>query len=240
MKRRCRTSIGVQVLGLATLVMALPLVSSGSELTNTFLTSTSGTSTIDVGDTIQFEVSIRTNASQTYDTILCSVTGDAAAAVGSTKGSGWGGVSQMATNWSWNYKVGTGSVDFGTVGTINPTTGTTILLPTPDRVAGNNGFLITSTTGTGSLAVVGTVTIAADTPGNYQGGAFLLPGVDGFMNLGVVDAVSVSTAAFTVTGGAVPMVPAMSDRGVVVLVGILLTAAMWFARGKSRRGGEVR
>ena len=52
-------------------------------------------------------------------------------------------------------------------------------------------------TGTGNLVVVGTVTIAANTVGVYEGGAFLLPGVDGFVTFGE-DSVNVSTASFTV------------------------------------------
>ena len=66
------------------LVMALPLVSSASSVTNSFLSSTSGTETISVSDTIQFEVTITTNGGQNYNTIFWSITGDNAGATAGT------------------------------------------------------------------------------------------------------------------------------------------------------------
>ena len=49
-------------LSVFTLVMSLPLVSSAASVSNSFLSSTSGTASIAVSDTIQFEVTITTDA----------------------------------------------------------------------------------------------------------------------------------------------------------------------------------
>ena len=216
----------------ALIIMVIPGASSGSELESVFVTSTSGTSVINVGDTIQFEVIVTTNADQVYDTILWSLTGDAVVAVGSTIESGWAGVSQMATNWEWIYTPrNSGLVKISTTGRFSLNAlaeGTSSILPLPDRVAGNNGFIATHKTGTGNPSIVGTVTITADTPGIYQGGAFLLPGVDGFMSMGSADTVSVFTAEFTV--GPINSGPALSGWGVVLVAGSLLAAIVRFSR----------
>ena len=72
--------------------MAIPYVALASSIESTFLTSSTGTAQIDVGDTIQFEVTITTNPNQNYTTLIWSLTGDAAEAVTSSQGSGWAGV----------------------------------------------------------------------------------------------------------------------------------------------------
>jgi len=150
-----------------------------------------------VSDTIQFEVTITTDAGVDYNTVLWSLTGDAGAAVGSTLGSGWAGVSNIVTNWAWHYTpAGGGKVKMGTNGRLVP--GLPAPLPTPDRVSGVYGFFGTSKTGDGIPALVGTVTIHGDTFGTYTGGGFQYPGVDGFFGSGGGGTVPVSGGAFTV------------------------------------------
>jgi len=178
------------------LLMTLPLVSSAASVSNSFLSSTSGTASIAVSDTIQFEVTIGTDAGVNYNTILWSITGDAGAAVGSTAGSSWAGVSNIVTNWAWHFTpAGGGKVKMGTNGRISPSAPA---IPTPDRVSGPYGFFGTSKTGDGVPALVGTVTIHADTVGTFAGGGFQYPGVDGFLGSGGGGVVPVSGGAFTV------------------------------------------
>jgi len=158
----------------------------GSSLTSTFLTSTSRDTSISVGDTIQFEVTVTTIPGQDYNAVLWSLTGDATAAATSTESSGWANVSHNVTKWAWNYtSSGSGLVKIGTNGTITPFAPG---LTTPDRVAGFYGFLAgvngsVSKTGDGTPALVGTVTITADTVGSsFLAGAFQIPGFDGFLD----------------------------------------------------------
>ena len=182
-------------LSVFTLVMSLPLVSSAASVSNSFLSSTSGTASIAVSDTIQFEVTITTDLIN-YNTILWSLTGDSAAAVGSTAGSSWAGVSNIVTNWAWHFTpAGGGKVKMGTNGRISPSAPA---IPTPDRVSGPYGFFGTSKTGDGNPALVGTVTIHADAVGTFAGGGFQYPGVDGFLGSGGGGTVPVSGGAFTV------------------------------------------
>ena len=175
---------------------------SGS-LTSTFLTSTSMTTNIEVGDTIQFEVTVTTISGQDYNAVLWSLTGDATAAATTTKELGWANVSHNVTNWAWNYSPsGSGMVKIGTNGTITPFAPP---LTTPDRVAGYYGFLAgvngsISKTGDGTPALVGTVTITADTVGSsFRAGAFQIPGFDGFLDgIGINDPPTVTLGTFTV------------------------------------------
>jgi hypothetical protein len=153
-----------------------------------------------VGDTIQFEVTVTTIENQDYLAVIWSLSGDATQAVMSTVPD-WPGVSHNVTNWAWNYMPGKGTVRIGTNGSITPFAPG---LPTPDRVAGFYGFLVgingsVSKTGDGVPALVGTVTITADTPGSFMGGGIQYPGGDGFIGTDTVaDAVAVSGGAFTV------------------------------------------
>lgn len=197
------------------LVMALPLVSSASSLVSTFLTSTTGNANdLNVSDTIQFEVTITLDA-LTFDTVFWEVTGDAVGALGSSSGSGWAGVVNMVTNWEWHY-VNSNKVDMGTNGAIVPFIN---IQPPPDRVSGPFGFsALAGKTGDGSPALVGTVTIHADTAGVYQGGGFLYPTVDAFVVLGSPQPVTQSLANFTVVpepGTAVLMLLGLGGLGVM-------------------------
>ncbi|MDP6980501.1 MAG: hypothetical protein QF570_18190, partial [Myxococcota bacterium] len=126
------------------IAMAFPLVSSAASVTNTFLTSSTGTTDINVSDTITFEVTIQTDAGINYNTILWSLTGDAGAAVTSSMGSGWAGVSNNVIDWDWHYTpAGGGKVKMGTNGRLLPVAEP---LPPPGRVAGAYGFFGTSKT----------------------------------------------------------------------------------------------
>jgi len=166
-----------------------------SALTSTFLTSTSGTSTIGVDDTVQFEVAITTEVGRNYDTILFSLIGDATGNEGAT--APWAGVMNTVTAWSWNYEAGTGNVNFSIDSAIAPTDNSGITtLPVAVSIGwGSIGF---SRTGSGVPSIVGTVTITADTVGVHEGGAFFLTGVDGFASGGIPDSVKISTGTFTV------------------------------------------
>ena len=179
------------------LVMAFPLVSSAASVTNSFVTSSTGSAAISVSDTIQFEVTILADLGVNYDTIVWSTTGDATGAIGSTAGSGWAGVANVVTNWAWHYTPAGGSkVDMGTNGRIGPLPPA---LPTPDRVSGGYGFGgVGAKTGNGAPSLVGTVTIHADTVGTFEGGGFQDPGVDGFLGSGGGGSVPFSGGDFTV------------------------------------------
>lgn len=169
---------------------------ASSALTSTFLTSTSGTSTIGAGDTVQFEVAITTEVGRNYDTILFSLTGDATGNEGAM--APWAGVMNTVTAWSWNYEAGTTDVNFSIDSAIAPTDNSTLTtLPVAVSIGwGSFGF---SRIGSGVPSIVGTVTITADTVGVHQGGAFFLTS-DGFVDGGISDSVTISTGTFTVVG----------------------------------------
>ena len=198
------------------LVMALPLVSSASSVTNSFLSSTSGTETISVSDTIQFEVTITTNAGQNYNTIFWSITGDAAAAVVTPVVDWPTDVDHIVTDWEWHYTpAGGGKVKMGTNGRLNTS-------PPPqavgNSVSGPYGFFATNKTGDGVPALVGTVTIHASASGVYQGGGIQYTGVDGFIGSAGTDVTTVSGGAFTVVpepGTALLMVLGLGGLGVM-------------------------
>ena len=198
------------------LVMALPLVSSASSVSNSFLTSTSGTETISVSDTIQFEVTITTNGGQNYNTIFWSITGDADAAVVTSIANWPADVDHIVTDWEWHYTPAGGSkVKMGTNGRLTP------FAPTQDvgnSVSSPYGFFATNKTGDGVPALVGTVTIHASATGIYQGGGFQYPGVDGFIGSAGTDVTTVSGGAFTVVpepGTALLMVLGLGGLGVM-------------------------
>jgi cysteine-rich repeat protein len=196
MNRKRSPSIRLRVSTVAALMMALPPIGSATDLTSTFLASTTGTTTIDIGDSIQFEVSMTTDVAQPYDTMFWSLSGDADAAVASTPASGWAGVANNVTGWAWNYSLG-GMVEFGTDGLVNVIQ--FVPLSPPGRVSGNYGmFTLPAKIGDGTTALVGTLTITADAYGVWQGGAIQYPGVDGFLSVAVADVVSSITATYTV------------------------------------------
>lgn len=196
------------------LVMALPLVSSASSVTNSFLSSSSGTETISVSDTIQFEVTMTTNGGQNYNTIFWSITGDRAGALAGTPATWPTTADHIVTGWDWHYTAG-GKVKMGTNGRLVPFT--------PAQDVGNSvsspyGFFATNKTGDGVPALVGTVTIQASASGVYQGGGFQYPGVDGFIGSSGTDVTTVSGGAFTVVpepGTALLMVLGLGGLGVM-------------------------
>ena len=63
------------LLATGALFLTLPSVSFASSVTSSFLTSSTGTSTIEIGDTIQYEVTV-TLRRRPYWTATFSVTGD--------------------------------------------------------------------------------------------------------------------------------------------------------------------
>ncbi len=190
-------------LGAFAIAMAFPLVSSAASVVNTFIGSSSFTGSNDdlvVSDTIQFEVEITTDGGVNIDTLFWSLTGDAANAVGSTQGCGWCGVDNIVTNWVWHYTPpGGGKMKLGTNGRFTPNA-TGQASPVGNAVSSAYGFFGTSKTGDGNPALVGTVTIHATAAGQFQGGGFHLPGVDGFFG-------SAGASASTISGGEFTVVP---------------------------------
>ena len=154
-----------------------PAVSLASpvELTNAFLTSTTGSSVISVGDTIQFEVSIGGDAGLDYQTALFTLVGDITGADNPTL-LPWEPYNNYVTGWAWNYKAGLGVVKFNTNGTIVPSIPATPPGPTV-RMARRFGFSgVSGVTSSGQTRMIGTVTITGDHPGSYLGGGFMLTG----------------------------------------------------------------
>jgi hypothetical protein len=169
---------------------------AGASLTSTFLTSTTGTSTIGVGDTIEFEVALTSTVDFNYDTMIFSITGDAAGNEGTTSPT-FPGVDQNVAAWAWNYKAGTTDVKFSTDGVIPPADNSALnMFPAPVGIA--FGFFAENRTGNGATNVIGTVTITPDTVGAYQGGAFFINGLDVFTGMDGDDTVEINTGAYTV------------------------------------------
>jgi len=198
------------------LVMTLPLVGSAGTLTNSFLTSTSGTSSIGVGDTITYEVTIGTVSANLYDTVIFSITGDAANAVGDAIP--WANTNNLVTAWNWNYKTGTTNVKFATNGLATPANNASLTtLPAPVGI-GYGWFGQGIKTGNGNTNIVGTVTITANTIGAFDGGGFFLPGVDGFVVGGIAEASTATAASFTVVpepGTALLMILGLGGLGIM-------------------------
>lgn len=172
----------------------------GATISNVCLASSSGTSTIEIGDIIRFEVSVTAIDGQEYNPLFWSLSGDTTAAAGSTAGSGWAGVSHTVTGWTWHYQpAGSGTVDMGFD---TPMTPTAPVIPVPDRLVGSTGYFDlfgTTATGDGVPSLVGTVTIQADAAGTFTAGGMIYPGVDGFLGSAGADPVTVSGGSFTVT-----------------------------------------
>ncbi|HIG69598.1 MAG TPA: PEP-CTERM sorting domain-containing protein [Myxococcales bacterium] len=203
-------------LGAFALVMALPLVSSATSLSSNFKTSTTGTSAIAIGDTIQFEVTLTVEHGVSVDTVFFQVGGDVTGALASANPA-WAGTAHVASNWEWHY-TNANKVKFDTNGTIAPApaaiAGPNGVLP----VVGSYGFFGTNRTGKGVGSMVGTVTITADANGVYQGGGFIYPTLDGIFGSGGEIATTVTTAAFTVVpepGTAVLMLLGLGGLGVM-------------------------
>ena len=155
------------------------------------------------------------NSGQEYDVVLWTLSGDASAMDSDKPRNGYPGVANNLTEWRWNYVSGTGTVDFGVNSSIVPLdysqaeANIANPLPAPGLVVVGWGLQVA--TGTGIPSIVGTVTIAANTIGAFEGGALLLPGVDGFLRAGLEDTTATfSTASFTVA----------SEPSAALLVGI--------------------
>lgn len=202
--------------GIIALALTSPLVSAASSITNTFLTSSTGTSLIAVGNTIQFEVTVELNAAQAYLAALWTLSGDTASAIGSSAGSGWAGVDNIVSDWDWYYSTISGAggteVRIGEISFVPFAPS----VPAPDRVTGLYGFL-ESETGDGIPSMVGTVTITADASGLFTGGGYLQPGVGAFGNSTVLDFVTINGGQFTV-------VPEPSTALLLILGMVGLTA----------------
>ncbi|MDP6980342.1 MAG: FG-GAP repeat protein [Myxococcota bacterium] len=181
---------------------ALALLFSGqapaASLDSVFLTSSTGTSTINEGDTIQFEVILTSTPGQTYTRMNWSLSGDADAALGAYPFNDWAGVRNWVVDWAWHYTPPGGyKVKFGTNGRMAPVPGLSTI---PARASIEHGwFSLLSKTGDGVPALVGTVTLQADWGGVYDGGAFFYTS-DGFFDGFLPDSVTVSAASFTVIG----------------------------------------
>ena len=215
-------------IGLA-ITMAFPLVSSASSITNTFLSSTSGTAQIDIGDTIVFEVSITLNTAQKYTTVFFTLSGDQATASGESLP--FATTAHAVTGWAWHYtkNAGTGGtkVNFSTTSRQAPNTAAEGALPPPGPVSGLFGFLADAT-GSGTTSMVGTVTIVADANGEYVGGAYLQPFVAAFEEgPGLPDTVTINGGDFTV-GTVVP------EPGTALLVALGL-AGLAAKRSRPKR-----
>lgn len=208
-----------KVLAAFAFLMVAPLASQAITFTNSFLTSSTGTATIGVSETIQFEVSLTTVNGKTYQIGTWVLSGDWADADSIAGGqSPYPNVDNVVTGWTYNYKTGSGDVKMATNGLITPTV---VNFPPPVKVSGQYGFglpLTTPVTGNGNTNVVGTVTITADAAGTYLGGGYVGPfegwgsvstGADPDTNVG---------AAFTVIpepGTAVLMLLGLGGLGVM-------------------------
>lgn len=176
-----------------------------SAITSRFLSSSTDTSTIGIGDKIKLEVSITLNRDENYNTIVWSLSGDVNGVEDArTPGDGWPGVANNVTNWEWNYLPRTKLVLPSTDTAVEPAEylefDANLRNPIPAPGVIGLGFFGQNRTGTGTPSVVGTVTIRANTLGKFEGGAFCIPGLDGlFGSSGEDETAKYNTALFTVT-----------------------------------------
>ncbi len=178
--------------------MALPLVSSAGSITSVFAGSTTGTTTIFVGNTISFDVYLTLDAGVTYNGMSFSVTGDEVGGLASNAGIGWAGVANQVTNWSWNFStIVSTQVDFtGVFGFASPLVNPSAP-PTPGLIG---QVALGAFSGLGNSVLVGTVTIVADTAGTFGGGAIMHNQYDtgSWQTAAGADLVSFTTSSFSV------------------------------------------
>jgi hypothetical protein len=169
-----------------------------SAISSRFLSSSTDTSTIGIGDKIKLEVSITLNRDENYNTVFWSLSGDVNGVEDvRTAEDGWPGVANNVTNWEWNYLPRTKLVLPSTDTAVEPAE---YRRPIPAPGVVGLGFFGQNRTGTGIPSVVGTVTIRANTLGEFEGGAFCIPGLDGlFGSSGEDETAKYNTAVFTVT-----------------------------------------
>lgn len=211
------------VLALGLLIVALPSEGNAASVINTFLTSTSGSRTLQISDTIQFEVIVTTDPGVDYNVAVWSLTGDADYAIASTMGIPWAPPANFVIDWEWHYTPAGGSkVQMSLDQRIFPAP---TAIPPPARSSGAYGMAGQSRTGTGVPAMVGTVTLHVDTLGVYRGGAFQWPGVDGFLGSGGGGVVPFSGGEFTV----------VPEPTTALLLGAGLSALAWRGRVARRR-----
>ena len=207
------------------LIMALPLVSSASSITNTFLSSSSDSGTASdlvAGNTIQFEVTLQLNDGQIYTTVLFTLSGDTLnpdVVDGSANlGNGWLSTNHTVSNWIWHYGKND-KVDLGMDGREVVKSGVL-----GDNVAGLYGnFGIEKSPGVprigdGLASMVGTVTLTVDALGSFTGGAYLHPTLGFFGNGTTEDVVAISGGEFTVVpepGTALLMMLGLGGLGVM-------------------------
>ncbi len=198
--------------------LVAPVSSSADSVVNSFLTSSSGTATIEISDTIQFEVTITTTPGRNYDTIFWSLTSDAPVCVFCMPAAPWSPLRNEVVGWAWHYTpAGGGGVKMGTNGRFVPLAPTH---PVPGQLVGPLGFFGVSATGDGVPALVGTVTIHADALGGFTGGGYQYPGVDGFFG-------SAGGGVVAVLGGDFTVVP---EPGTGALVGLAMAGMAVVAR----------
>jgi hypothetical protein len=159
------------------LIALFPLAAQAISLNNTFLASATGTTTLELGDTIRFEVSATTTSGYPYQYGSFTITGD----IGGTVSDCISyptcvATEHLVTDWQWAHDPGTGNVILGG-GAMFPATDPNDI---PARVVQREfpsqpGFI-----GNGTTKLLGTVTITADASGVYYGGAFHYPGIDEF------------------------------------------------------------
>ncbi len=208
------------------LAMVSPQHAHAASIDSTFLTSSTGTNEIAIGDTIQFEVNLTLDLGVEYNTVLWRIAGDAyGMAANPIHDTSWPMVAHNVTNWSWHYSpAGGGRVDFGANQPIAPADYSSVLVnrPPPVPTIVGLGWFGAIRTGTGQPSLVGTVTITADESGTFQGGGLFVARVDGFCSAGSCPDPVVNPGEFVVLP---------SDPGPPTTAVPEPTAALLFAAG---------
>jgi hypothetical protein len=203
-----------KLLAAVALMTAVPLASHAFTITNSFLASSTGTTVIAVGDTIQFEVVVTSVLDHDYRQMTFSTSGDIAAAIESTPP--WAGVAHSVTAFDYNFS----SPSMITMSA----TGEALVIPFQTSPPGPTSPLAAQfgwgpfgfplRTGTGVTEVIGVVTIQANQVGSFLGGGFAYPLVDAWSNFAVADVDSLGPLG---SGASFTVVP---EPGTAVLLGI--------------------